>query len=233
MLLVMKKILIKFYSVAISFYNSLRFKSLHNSGSLIFLTKFKGIEFSEIALDNAILKQSCIHIDGKGNELILRQSYLWKVKIQIFGKNNLIEIEADAKLNLTTIVLRGNNCHIRIGKRTTFGSSYMVCMGEGNSITIGDECMFAENIEIWNTDSHPIFNLEGKIVNPSKPVCIGNHVWCGKGCKILKGVTIGDNAIVGMQSLVTKDIPAGTLNVGIPAKSIRENIIWNRHFITI
>ena len=104
-------------------------------------------------------------------------------------------------------------------------------MGEHNSIIIGNECMFAEDIEIWNTDSHPILDYHGKLLNPSKPIHIGNHVWCGKHSKILKGVTIGDNAIIGMQSIVTKDIFPNTLNVGIPAKVIRENINWDRHFI--
>ena len=89
----------------------------------------------------------------------------------------------------------------------------------------------AEDIEIWNTDSHPIFDANGNITNISKPINIGNHVWCGKGSKILKGVSIGDNAVIGMQALVTKDIVGGTLNVGIPAKSIKENINWDRHFI--
>lgn len=142
-------------------------------------------------------------------------------------------VENDVQINLSEIVVRGNHCKIRIGQGSTFGSVYMVCMGENNSIIIGKECMFAENIEIWNTDSHPIFDAGGNIINPSMPINIGNHVWCGKGVKILKGVTIGDNAVIGMQALVTKNLPQNSLNAGIPAKTIREGINWDRNFITI
>lgn len=229
----MKKILLKIYSVIISVFIAIRFKSVHNTNSIVFRTTIKGIKHNKMSLYNSSIKQSCIRLNGEDNEIHLQQNHLWKVNINITGNNNLIEISPNAKLNLAQIVLRGNDCNIKIGQGTTFGSAYIVCMGESNSIHIGDECMFAEHIEIWNTDSHPILDEKGNVTNPSKPISIGNHVWCGKGCKILKGVSIGNNAIIGMQSIVTKDIADGTLNVGIPARTIREGLNWNRNFITV
>ena len=55
-----------------------------------------------------------------------------------------------------------------------------------------------------------------------KPIAIGNDVWNGGNASILPGVTIGDGAVIGAGSLVTKDIPAWTLAVGRPAKVIKE-----------
>lgn len=56
---------------------------------------------------------------------------------------------------------------------------------------------------------------------------IGNHVWLGKDAIIMKGVSIGDTAIVGMDSMVTKDVPEKSIVVGKPAKVIKTNVYWH------
>ena len=53
------------------------------------------------------------------------------------------------------------------------------------------------------------------------PVVVGNHVWIAAGCIICGGVTIGDGAVIGAGSVVTKDIPAGYLAYGNPCRPIR------------
>lgn len=57
--------------------------------------------------------------------------------------------------------------------------------------------------------------------SPSQPVHIGNNVWLGSRVMVLKGVTIGDNAVVAAGGVVTKDVPANTLAGGVPAKVLR------------
>lgn len=170
-------------------------------------------------------------IDGKDCSLY-NHGRLSNSECRILGNNCSVIIEDECGIRNSIIIVRGNNCHIKIGKGTTVGSMYMVCMGNANSITIGEGCMLADNVEIWATDSHAILDLQGNLLNPSKPVKIGNHVWIGKQAAIMKGVSIGDNAIVGMRSLVTNNIASGTLNVGSPSRCIRENINWDRSFIT-
>lgn len=61
---------------------------------------------------------------------------------------------------------------------------------------------------------------------PEQPVEIGNNVWIGVGATILKGVTIGDGAIIAAGSVVTKDIPARCLAAGVPAKVIKTDVEW-------
>ena len=73
--------------------------------------------------------------------------------------------------------------------------------------------------------------MKDNLLNPSKPVKIGSHVWLGKGSSVLKGATIGDGAIVGMDTMVNKDIIANTLVVGTPMRTVKENILWKRGFI--
>ena len=60
----------------------------------------------------------------------------------------------------------------------------------------------------------------------SKPIKIGNHVWIGQRATVLKGVTIGDGAVIAAGSIVTRDVPPHSLVGGIPAKVLKENVEW-------
>lgn len=228
----MKRLIRKIISSFTSLLCKLRLNIRINK-SLIFFPNFKGITGSNQAvLKNANINRCLISLEGENNEIVL-SGKVYKSSIRISGKNNKLIISDNCSFNFSTIIVRGDNCTVSIDQGTTFGQVYMVCMGTGNEISIGSNCMFAEDIDIWSSDSHPIFNSEREIINCSRPIHIGDHVWVGKGCKILKGVNIGSDAIIGMNSLVTKDIKPGSLNVGSPAKCIKENVSWDRNFIKI
>lgn len=171
-------------------------------------------------------------IDGNDNHINTNGNVCHTI-IKINGINNNVVIEDGVIIEKAKIVIRGSNCCVTIKKGTTIGSAYIVCMGKKNSITVEEECMLAENIDIWSTDAHPIYKDDGKIVNPSRPINIGKHVWLGKGSRILKGVNIGTNSIIAMGAIVTADIPNNTICAGIPAKVIKENVNWNKQFIEI
>lgn len=97
-------------------------------------------------------------------------------------------------------------------------------------ITIGEDAVISHNVTIEDFDGHQLFNvLENgtkEKLSISAPITIGNHVWIGAKATILKGVTIGDGAVVAAGSVVTSDIPAHCLCAGVPAKVIRENVEW-------
>ncbi len=92
-------------------------------------------------------------------------------------------------------------------------------------VTIGDGCIIATGTVIRDNDGGTHKIIVGGCEN-AKPVHIGNHVWIGENTMILKGVTIGDDAVIAAGSLVTKDIPPHCLAAGHPAKVIRENVEW-------
>jgi len=184
---------------------------------------------NELITDRAQIKRSRIQVQGKGNIIrFAHDSQLYAGTISIIGDNNEIIIGPNAQIFNTIVRVRnGNGCRIIIGVSSSIGGGDIICQGEGTSIEIGKECMIADGVNIRTSDGHPIY-VDGVQENPPASIKIGDHVWLGKDVAILKGVTIGDGAIVGMRALVTKDINPNTLNVGIPSREIKSNVNWSR-----
>lgn len=90
-------------------------------------------------------------------------------------------------------------------------------------VTIGKGCAIARDVIIRDYDAH---YLNDGIHNVAKEISIGDRVWIGTRAIILKGVSIGDGAVVAAGAVVTRDVPARCLVVGVPAKVIRENVEW-------
>ena len=109
----------------------------------------------------------------------------------------------------------GRNIHIGRGVFINAGCKFQ----DQGGIFIGDGCLIGHNTVIA-TLNHGILPQERGDLIPS-PVHIGSGVWIGSGCIILPGVTIGDNAVIGAGSVVTKDVPADMIAVGDPAKVIK------------
>ena len=93
--------------------------------------------------------------------------------------------------------------------------------------------MIAPNVTIL-TASHPLSpRLRAEGYGYNEPVIIGKNVWLASGVTVLPGVHIGDNAVIGAGSVVTKDIPPNVLAVGSPARILRaigpEDDVYYRH----
>lgn len=207
----------------------------------------------QVNIVNARVRWITFHLNDKSSRLALHDSMVIKSHFCVHGENNMIDIKNGACVSYTSIkidgngnnvildgcsgilsiTLRGNDCTIHIHKGSSFENAYMVCMGQNNSITIGESCMFSGKVEFWNSDTHLITNLEGKPLNFSKPIVIGNHIWGGKYSKVLKGVTIGDNSIIGMGAIVTHDVPANSIVAGNPARIVNSDVNWHHGFIEI
>lgn len=118
----------------------------------------------------------------------------------------------------TTIECSGN---LIIGERVIFG--HHCTIGCKESIEIGDDCLLAEMVSIRDHD-HNFARLDLPIRVQGAtcaPVKIGRDVWLGAKVTVLRGVTIGDGAIIGANAVVTRDVPAGAIAVGIPARVVK------------
>lgn len=89
-------------------------------------------------------------------------------------------------------------------------------------IVIGNKCAISWDVLITDTDYH---SINGK--SCTSPTKIGDHVWIGCKSIILKGVNVGDGAIIAAGAVVTKDVPSNALVAGNPAKVIKYGVIWN------
>lgn len=120
---------------------------------------------------------------------------------------------------------------IQIGSRTFVGRSDLVCY---RSLVIGDDVIMSWGITVVDHDSHSIEweKRRNDVLDWGKgrknwqhiahaPVVIGNKAWIGFNASILKGVTIGEGAVIGACSVVTADIPPYSVAVGNPARVVR------------
>ena len=175
--------------------------------------------------------KSSVNLKGNLNVVKLQQVSLMNSSIYIDGSNNLIEVDQNTHLNNLNIIIKGSDCKIKIGKNTTFFGGRVVNEGLENIIEVGNDCLFSDQVEIWSSDTHPIYNADNVQINTDKPIYIGNKVWVGCRASILKGVKISDGAVLGFGTIATKDVPKQTVSVGFPNKVIIENIKWERDYI--
>ena len=109
--------------------------------------------------------------------------------------------------------------HVHLGRNVY--ANFNLTLVDDADIYIGDMTMIAPNVTI-TTATHPILpSLREKALQYNVDVHIGKNVWIGAGVIILPGVTIGDNSVIGAGSVVTKDIPANVVAVGVPCKVMR------------
>jgi lipopolysaccharide O-acetyltransferase len=110
---------------------------------------------------------------------------------------------------------------IRIGDGSQFED--FVSVGAAADLTIGEGCLFAAFVYVSDHD-HGLSGPPERILSRPlqiKPVTIGKRVWLGQHVCVLKGVSIGDESVIGAGSIVTRDIPPRVVAAGSPARVIR------------
>lgn len=136
------------------------------------------------------------------------------------------------------LIINSGNCTVKSGVILYIAPKQSIKMGQNLTIVsntrviayadieIGDNCIIGWEAQIMSGDGHPVYK-NGQLINAPRPIKIGNHVWIGSRAVILKGVTIGDDAIVAANSVVTKDVPPGCVVAGNPAKVVQDDIKWD------
>ncbi len=139
-----------------------------------------------------------------------------------------LEIGRGAKLKLGRWSWLGHGCKIRvhegeasIGAKSVLGQECTISAFQ--HVSIGRECIVADRVMLIDFD-HGVVEVERPIRLQGiykRDVSVGHNVWVGYGACILRGVTVGDNAVIGTSSVLTTDVPDNAVVAGAPARVIR------------
>jgi acetyltransferase-like isoleucine patch superfamily enzyme len=114
--------------------------------------------------------------------------------------------------------------HTDCGKNISVGKNVFINSGcsfqDQGGITIGDGALIGHNV-VLSTLNHDIDPRKRSSLHPA-PIVIGKNVWIGANVTVLRGVTIGDDAVIAAGAVVTKDVPANVIVGGVPAKIIKK-----------
>ena len=180
-------------------------------------------------INKGVRVHSRIQIKGLGNEVLVGLGgVLYDSLIKVNGKNNRIILHDGAYLRGAELYVEDNNCTIEIGANTYIGHhSHFACTEDGSTLKVGSNCMISSYVQVRTGDSHSITDMQGNRINPSADVNIGNHCWLGEGCKLMKGVSLGQDSVVSTGAIVTKSFGSNVLLGGVPAKIIKDSISWD------
>ena len=172
----------------------------------------------------------------KYGRLLLRLGW-WKLRLgrrlkldgfAFVGPGCKLQVGRGAVLELGRWCWVGHGCKIRchegvvsIGSKSVMGQECTISAFQ--HVSIGRECVIADRTMFIDFD-HGMVEVERPIRLQGiykRDVRVGNNVWIGYGACILRGVTVGDNAVIGTNSVVTKDVPANAVVGGVPARLIR------------
>ncbi|MDO9304111.1 MAG: hypothetical protein Q7T77_02200 [Sulfuricurvum sp.] len=189
------------------------------------ITRVKG-EGNILKIEGKIVKNSKIRVNGNHNMIVIEEGRYKNLDIGIEGNNHKLLIKSSDRIAGLKIVIQNTHNEIRVGRGVGIAEALIVACGKNNCISIGENSMISTDVAIWGCDGYSILH-DGDVVNFSKSIEIGSHVWVGSSVKILKGTKIGNNSIVGLGSLLNgKEYPSNVVIVGIPGKIVKENIDW-------
>jgi len=117
--------------------------------------------------------------------------------------------------------IRAHEGEVRVGAKSVLGQECTISSFQ--HVSIGRECIVADRVMLIDFD-HGVVEVERPIRHQGiykRDVRVGNNVWIGYGAAFLRGVTVGDNAVIGTYTVVNKDVPANAVVAGVPVRLLR------------
>jgi acetyltransferase-like isoleucine patch superfamily enzyme len=175
-------------------------------------------------------------LNAKYARLVLRLGW-WKLRLgrrlrldglAFIGPGCSLEVRPGAVIELGRWSWLGHGCKVRchegvvsIGAKSVLGQECTISAYQ--HVSIGRECVIADRVMLIDFD-HGMVEVERPIRLQGiykRDVRVGNNVWIGYGACILRGITVGDNAVIGTSAVVTKAVPENAVVAGVPARVIR------------
>jgi len=157
----------------------------------------------------------------------------WRGRLQTDGlcfvcRGVTLEIGRNATVSLGRWSWLGQGCKIRahegrvsVGAKSVLGQECTISAYQ--HVSIGRECIVADRVMLIDFD-HGVVDVERPIRQQGiykRDVRVGHNVWIGYGACLLRGVTVGNNCVIGTNSVVNKDVPDDAVVAGIPARVLR------------
>lgn len=201
---------------------------LKQIGNMSLLKTFYYSFLSRKVKGNFILYNGAGCILRKNSEIVIGKYLLLGFdNISTVHRATSLRIDANAKFNIKdkfTIYYGGDiilfkNSELNLGSGFFNSNIKIRCH---KKISIGNDVAISHDVTIMDSDAHSIVGKD----NEPQSIIIEDHVWIGTRATILKGVSIGKGSIVAAGSVVTNNVPERTLVAGVPARIIKENILW-------
>ena len=200
---------------------------------------FKYFPFHEAVKFPVIISKNVYFRQLKGSVTIDSPLKYGMVKIG-FGRVGIFDdkfsrtiLEISGKMIFKGSADIGHGSKISIAESGTivFGTNFKITAESAlvsfKKIEFGNNCLLSWDILVMDTDHHRIRNDKGEIINEPEEIIIGDKVWIGCRALILKGTVIPSNAVIGANSVVSKELDQEkALYAGIPAKLIKQNVTW-------
>lgn len=191
---------------------------------------------NRIEWDGPPIDDTNVIFTGSNNVLRVHSgARVGKLRVQFDCDNGFMEVGSSTGVPAFSATVRvGQDSRVIVGSNVSTTATAGISATEGTTVSIGEDSMLAIGVQLRADDGHPIFDVNsGKRVNISRDIIIGQHVWVGYNAAILGGVTVGSGAVIGLGSVVTKDVPNNAVAAGNPARVVRSDIAWERPHLSL
>jgi acetyltransferase-like isoleucine patch superfamily enzyme len=161
--------------------------------------------------------------------LLTAAGWRWRTNgLVFFGRDLELQVGRKGRIEFGRFVWVGDGtkirCHegvVEIGDKTVFGQECTISAYQ--RVRIGEQCVIADRAMFIDFD-HGVTEVDRPIRVQGiykRDTVVGSNVWVGYGACVLRGVRVGDNAVIGTNAVVTRDVPANAVVGGVPAKVLR------------
>jgi acetyltransferase-like isoleucine patch superfamily enzyme len=183
-----------------------------------------------IGKETVLSGRNTISIRGKRNVLIISDAArIADASITVRSNGNVIILGDRILLRKVILKATGGNSAVIIGSGATWVGGSALNESRDCHIVIGNDCMFARDVVLRTDDGHGIFSRETQEqINIPSSVSVHEHVWLGSSARVNKGSVVHRGSVIGAGSVVSGAVEAHCVYAGVPARKIRDGIVWSR-----
>lgn len=172
----------------------------------------------------------CIDVSANGKLVLDSECHFEQNCFMEIYSDGSIMIDKQCGFGMNAILRVEYGGRIQIGAHSTFGNDTIIRIFHASTFECGSDCMFSYCTRVRGEDGHAIIDIKNReIMERKKNVKLGNHVWVGMGATIFPGTEMGDNSIIGANSLVNHSFPQNCIVIGTPARIHKTGVTWDRN----